>query len=72
MKFPILSLSLLVLLSSSALAEGNVYRIAEPDALEEIEQKAREADWESEMSKDQNFRAAARPEKDPYKQVVTT
>ena len=54
MKLPILSLSLLALLSSSVLAEGNVYRIAEPDALEEIEQKAREADWESEMSKDQD------------------
>lgn len=54
MRCNLIFLSLLLSVSSIAHAEGNVYRIAEPDALEEIEQKAREADWESEMSKDQD------------------
>ena len=54
MKHYFLSLSLLISLSSNVLAEGNVYRIAEPDALEEIEKKASEADWETEMSKDED------------------
>lgn len=54
MKHCISSSLLLLSLSSSVFAEGNVYRISEPDALEEIKTQASKADWETEMSKDQD------------------
>ena len=44
----------LILVGANVYAEGNVYRVSEPDALEEVETSARNADWETEMSKGQD------------------